>query len=324
VLEPDAPRKERLLQWPRFLPDGDHFLYLSRNQDAGKDGIRVGALNSRDSQPLVQATSNATYAAPGFLLFNRQQTLLAQPFDAGSRQLAGDPFPVAEQLEQFVVTAGVNYSVSGNGTLAYRRTASNNVQISWFNREGRKIAAVGAPGDYRQYVLSPDGRRVVVERNDQRATTRDLWLLELTSGIFSRLTFDPGNDADPAWAPDSKTLAFTSNRKGVTDIYKKEIGGGSEHVLLESKENKYPEDWLADGSVIYINMNGRTIFRQPPGAAAKPEPLYQTEFDTDEPHVSPDGRWIAFASNESGRWEIYTRRRSRRLARKSRFRAAEG
>jgi serine/threonine protein kinase len=302
VLEPDTSRNETSLVRPWFLPDGTHFLYLARNQEPGKDEIRAGSLDSRETKAIVQTTSNAMYSAPGYLLFNRQETLFAQAFDADSLQLAGDPAPVAERLQQFAFAPGANYSVSQNGTLAYRGAGNSALQLTWFNREGRKLEAVGAPGVYQQFVLSPDGKRLAVQRDDPKTNNWDLWLLELASGIFSRFTFDPGRDADPVWAPDSKSLAFASNRKGAMDIYKKEIGGGSEQVLLESKAAKYPEDWLADGSVIYI---GAGISRLPPGPSAKPETLYKTEFPNDEPQVSPDGRWIAFASNESGQWEVY-------------------
>ena len=306
LLEPDKSRKEQYLAWPWFLPDGKHFLYLAGNSETGKSMIQVGSLGSKEVKAVMPAESNAMYSAAGFLLFNRQESLMARPFDAANLEFKGDPFPVAERLGAIAVLPGVAYAISENGVLVYRGGGRNEAQLTWFNREGRRLGTVGERGEYRQFVLSPDDKRVALERYDPKTNTRDLWLLDLATGIFSRFTSDPSNDQDAVWSPDSRALAFTSNRKGSADLYKKVIGESEETLLLASPEPKFSEDWLADGSIIYDSpTGGRNIFRLPPASPAKPVLLYQDGFVKDEPKVSPDGRWISYASNETGRWEVY-------------------
>jgi len=136
--------------------------------------------------------------------------------------------------------------------------------------------------------------------------TNDLWTLELASGILSRQTFHPTDDTDPVWSPDGRELVFTSSPKGQDDLYRKVVGGGEEEPLFESGEHKYPKFWAKDGkSIVFINSNGRTFYQLPLTGERKPVILSKSEFTRDNPHVSPDGRWIAYNSLESGRWEVY-------------------
>ncbi|MBI3665541.1 MAG: PD40 domain-containing protein, partial [Acidobacteria bacterium] len=309
LLELDKSRREVSHSWPSFLPDGRHFLYLARSADAGKTGIYLGSLDSKETRLLVNADSNAAYAPPGFLIFSRQEILLAQPFDVRKLQVIGEPFPIAESVGRMTFIPGAHFSVSENGVLAYRSGGTSNSQFAWYNRDGKRLGSVGEPGDYRQIVLSPDGKRLAIERPDPKVGTTDLWLLELESGIMSRLTFDPANDSDPVWSSDGRRLLFSSSRKKANDLYIKVIGG-EEELLFESGEDKFAEEWSKDGSsILFISLNGKAFYRLPgPGGSPgerKPELLLRTEFDKDEPHISPDGRWIAYNSLESGRWEVY-------------------
>lgn len=273
-----------------FLPDGRHFLYWSMRQ--GKYATYVASLDSKEVRPIIFGADTAAYAPPGFVLSLLQDSLMAQPFDLRTLQLTGASVRIAEH-------AG-NFSVSNSGILVYRSTASTTVQLAWYNRDGRRLSLVGDPGEYSQIALSPNEKRLSVEGPG----VSDLWLLELDTGIRSRFTFQRGDDA--VWAPDGRQLIFSSNRSGQFDLYRKTIGGVEEELLFASTEPKYAEDWSKDGSfIVFINEDGRKFYRLPLSGDRKPEVLLQTDFAKDEPHLSPDGRFIAYGSTESGRWEIY-------------------
>jgi Tol biopolymer transport system component len=306
VLSLDKSRQETSQLWPSFLPDGRHFLYLSRSSDAAKTGVYAASLDSADTKLVLNGETMPGFAPPGFLLFTRQETLLAQPFDTGKLQVRGEPVPVAEGVGQMF--GGVPrslYSVSTNGVLVYRSGNAPDLRLVSYGRDGKRAETIGDPDRYQQIALSPDETRLTVERMDTKTNTWDVWLLELRSGILSRVTFDPGNEWDAVWSPDGRQIVFGSDRKGHLDLYRETIGGGEEELLIENAERKVPEDWLKDGSILYTNQQGKTIYRLPLTGDRKPEVLLQTEFDKDEPHVSPDQRWIAYGSNESGRWEVY-------------------
>jgi Tol biopolymer transport system component len=304
VHELDKPRGEVALSWPRFMPDGNHFLYDSF-RPAGGSGIYLGSLDSKETRLLIPTESNVNYALPGFLMYGRQDTLFAQPFDADKLHVTGEPIPVANQLAVMRYAPGTVYSVSQNGVLVYRAVGSADVQLAWYNRDGKRLGPVGQPGAYGIITLSPDEKRVALERFDAQLRTNDLWTLELASGIFSRLTFNPADETDPVWSPDGRELVFSSNRQGVTNLYRKVIGGGDEELVLDSAEQKYPKLWTKDGSILFINEQGKTFYNLPLAGDRKPVVLTHSEFERDNPRVSPDGRWIAYNSLESGRWEVY-------------------
>ncbi len=306
VLGLDKVRQETSQTWPAFLPDGRHFLYLSRAPDPGKAGIFVASLDAGEPRLLVTGESKPAYAPPGYLLFTRQETLFAQPLDLSKLQVRGEAVPVAEGVGRMTsMLPGSLYSASENGVLAFRGGNAADLRLVWYGRDGKRLGALGDPGFYRQIALSPDETRLTVERYDAKTSTWDIWLLETRSAIFSRLTFSPADDSDPVWSPDGRQIAFNSNRKGQLDLYRKEIGSGQEELLLENAERKVPEAWLKDNSILYTNFQGKTIYRLPLQGDRKPEILLQTEFPKDEPHVSLDERWVAYGSLESGRWEVY-------------------
>jgi Tol biopolymer transport system component len=185
-------------------------------------------------------------------------------------------------------------------------------RLTWFDRQGKKLGTIGEPGVYRTLTISPDGKRVAVERTDPQTQNKDIWLLEVASGGATRFTSDPGWDAFPTWSPDSSRIVFTSNRSGVYDLYQKaSSGGGKEELLYQSTEGKGPTSWSPDGKfLIYYSLGQPTHLRLLSVSGApdrKPTPLVDPQFSSVTGRFSPDGRWIAYSSNESGKNEVSVR-----------------
>jgi Tol biopolymer transport system component len=303
VLTLDKSRRETGQTWPQFLPDGRHFLYLSR---AGEQpGIYLATLGSSEIRKLVTSEAQARYAQ-GYLLFpSGGQTLMAQPFDASAGKITGTFFPVAERVG-IMPEVGVSlFSTSENGSLAFRQVSSSISMIAIFNRRGDRVGTAGPPGDYAQITLSPDEKRIAIDRRENG--NYDIWMLELASGVFSRITFDPGNDRDPVFSADGRQMVFTNDRLGMPHLYRKTIGGGPEELIYKGPDREASEAWLKDGSILFGNLRGLKYFLLRPGEAA-PKLIYQSEFTVDEPAISPDGSWVAYGSTESGRWEAYMAR----------------
>jgi len=320
----DSFRQEVSHSQPHFLPDGRHFLYFVRSGQTEHSGVYLSALDSKDRKRLLGTESSAAYSPPrqgnlGHLLFLRDGTLMAQSLDAVKLELAGDPFPVAEQVGS---AFGVSFfSVSANGVLAYRTGGGQQSQPSWFDREGKPLGTAGAPGNYITVALSPDGTQVALARTDPQANNTDLWLHDLRRGIPSRFTFHPSNDQHPIWSPDGSRIVYASGRDGPFNLYQKvSSGSGSEEALLQSGESKRPHDWSRDGRFIVYSSEGPkagsdlwVLPVRPAGADRKPMPYLKTEFSESHAQFSPgpDGapggapRWMAYASNESGRTQVY-------------------
>ena len=302
VTELNKSRHETGHMWPHFLPDGRHFLYLAQSADAGETGIFSGSLDSRETQLVVRAASSVAYVPPGYLIYSNQRTVLAQRFDAKSLRVTGGPFPIAEQAGTFGFFPGAEFSSSENGVLAYIMGSSGRVQLAWHDRDGRRLGSIGEPGLYPQIALSPDEKRLAVQRTEADET--NLWILELGSGIFSRLTFNPAGDVNPQWSPDGRELLFSSIRNGYQDLYRKPLGGGEEELVYQSPEDKGPFYWSKDGWILFGGAaNG--FFRIPLAGERKPLMALKSDFLVDMAVVSHDGRWVAYESPESGRVEIY-------------------
>jgi len=301
----DQSRHETEQGWPQFLPDGRHFLYYSSSSDAGKSGIFVGSLDSKETRLVVPTLSNVSYSPAGFLVYGRQNTLVAQAFDLKSLRVTGPAFPIAEPVASAPFLPGLNFSVSQNGVLVYCGAGSDTVQLNWYDRDGKRSRSIGESGQYGAIVLSPDEGRLALERLDPSQAT-NLWILDLASGIFSRQTFHQFSDVDPRWSPNGRELVFAWDPKSIHDLYRKVVGGGEEELLFESGEPKYPKYWLKDGkSILIINQNGRTLYQLPLTGERKPVVLTKSGFTRDNFLLSPDERWVAYNSNESGRWEVY-------------------
>jgi eukaryotic-like serine/threonine-protein kinase len=236
---------------------------------------------------------------------------MAQAFDANRLELKGDAFPVAEQVVRNPVNGRVMFSVSENGVLALRTGALALNQLIWFDRLGKKLSTLTPPGNYNAPSLSPDEKRVALSRVDfQALSTADIWLIDLERGSQIRFTTDPSGDRDPAWSPDATRIAFVSTRGGLTHLYQKSASGaGAEESLLATRESKFAPDWSPDGRfILYGQLNATTnvdLLFLPLSGERKPEPFLQTTFIEAQGRFSPDGRWVAYISNETGQFEVY-------------------
>jgi eukaryotic-like serine/threonine-protein kinase len=297
---------------PSFLPDGRHFLYSTIAPRPGLGGpIYVGSLDSAERKVLFNANSANALYTQGYLLFLREATLIAQPFDARRLVLTGDAFPIAERIRTSVSTQPYGYfSASENGALVYQTGAETaNSQLLWFDRTGKQIGALGDPAAYRAVELSPDGKRASVSILDEAGKGEDIWLYDVARGLRTRFTFGPANFF-AVWSPDGGRIVFSSRRKGSFDLYQKDpSGAGSEETLLEDNLDKYPDSWSPDGRFVLYENQGSSrssnLFVLPLSGDRMPFPLLQTQFSETEGRISPDGRWVAYRSNESGRNEIY-------------------
>ena len=306
----DGSRQERGHFFPYFLPDGRHFLYVAVSGMRENTGVYVGSLDSKDRKRLLDVQSEVRYASPGFLLFVRDRTLMAERFDASRLELSGEPFPVAEQVASNPIFGDAMFSVSGNGILAYRVGAvSGDTQLMWFGHTGKRLGPVGIPGEYLNQELSPNGQRVAFERKSTHGD-RDIWLLELPEGATTRFTFNPADDYYPVWSPDGSQIVFASNREGSFGLYQKpSSGAGNEESLLKSAADVGPYSWSPDRRFITYRSVGAKGFTEawilPLFGDRKPFPYLQGDFTQSGPRVSPDGHWLAYYSTESGRYEVY-------------------
>ncbi|MGE5715690.1 MAG: protein kinase domain-containing protein [Acidobacteriota bacterium] len=300
----DASRKERSVAWPEFLPDGRHFLYMASGEKPEDNVYRIGSLDSTDSRALASAQTLVSFAPPGYLLFVRDRTLVAQPFDAAALKTTGEPTPLAEQIGTDAVGLA-RFSVSRNGTLAYRTGESGN-RFVWKDRSGKDGGDVGDPGDSRNPAFSPDGERLAYDRADPQRGKRDVWILDLRRGVSSRFTFDAETAFAPLWSPDGKQIVYTV---GNALVVKPSEGLGEGKPLLKTEELTFACDWSRDGKYIAYSSQGKEtafdIWILPTFGDRKPIPFVKTPFVELRPVFSPDGRFLAYQSNESGRAEIY-------------------
>jgi hypothetical protein len=311
VLQLDAARKEIAQAWPYFLPDGRHFFYQSWNGRSNDSALFVAALDGSDRKLLLKADSNALYAAPGYLLFARGPTLMGQSFDARTLQLSGEPFPVAEPLGYSYSNSNSSASVSENGALVYLGDAPSSRQLVWFDRSGKRQETVGPPGEMNDIVLSRDGKRLAIQRFVEG--NFDIWLMDLARGVPSRFTFDASTEDNPLWSPDGNQVVFSSGAGNADDLFnlyrKISNGAGTAEMLLQTDTGKEGTDWSNDGRFIIFQLSGNTttldLWILPLFGDGKPYPFAQSEFDEEQGHFSPDGHWIAYTSNESGRYEVY-------------------
>jgi serine/threonine protein kinase/Tol biopolymer transport system component len=314
----DQKRHETTHRYPHFLPDGRHFLYAAANlAGAGDDptnAIRLGSLSGGDDRLVVPGLANPFYSS-GYVFYAREETLFALPFDAKQLVARGEALPVAQKVSGFVNFLHYTpFAISETGLLVFQPDVPVPSRLVWFDRGGKELGSVGEPDLYGNLRLSPDGRKLALDIFDSRRSRSEVWAVDLSSGARTKLVSGDAQNSNPIWSPDGDRVAFASDRKGKgihSDVWVKSINGGTEELLLQSADNRIPEDWSRDGRFLSFNaipVSGRR--NQQVWFADLASGRKSTGFQTNalsqfESRISPDGRWLAFTSDESGRVEIY-------------------
>jgi eukaryotic-like serine/threonine-protein kinase len=311
----DFSQGENSHRWPSFLPDGKHFLYWSRNSRGTQEHVLyVGELGSLQAKPLRKSETMAAYAS-GYLLFMRDQTLMAQPFDPGRLELSGEPTPIAEHVAINGGTGRPLFAASDTGSLVYQSgEMTGGWDLLWLARDGKRTGSLGQVDRYFTPALSPDGTRLAVTIFNGLGGTGDIWIFDLKRGTNTRLTFGPAFQQAPVWTPDGKTIFYSSTAKGPPHIYAKAAdGSGSERTVSEGNDLvEFPSSFSPDGRYLAYerrdlvkSASGFDLWVLPLSGEGKPFPIVQTPFEEREPEISPDGKWMAYRNNESGRMEVY-------------------
>ena len=302
----DASRSEITHFWPQFLPDGKHFLYFAESSRPENNAIFVASLASKEKKLLLNVASNPAYAPPGYLLFHREGTLMAQPFDADRLRLTGEAVPIVEGVEFNPFGSEASFSVSENGILAYRAGGGTvPLNLVWVNRNGAEQLLAAPPHNYTFPRISPDGKRVAAGIEEGEG---QIWLYDISRDALSRLTFDGPMNVDPIWTPDGKRITFKGKANRL--FWQPADGGGSAEELTTGKlgRNNVPSSWSPDGQEFAYLQDGvaRNIWILPLKDRTPHVFVASPAFES-APAFSPDGRWITYSSNESGRSEVYVR-----------------
>jgi serine/threonine protein kinase len=301
---------------PFFLPDGRRFLFeVTDLSNSGSGGIYIGDLQGQQPPKRLLAVNSNALMANGHLLFLRDRTLMAQPFDDRRLELAGAPVVIGDDVEASSLPVAGSITVSTTGALAYRSgAASVRTQLVWYDRGGKRLSTVGDPTDQMTVSLSPDGSRAAVSVLDPTRFTRDLSIVDLErKGLRTRFTFDPADEMSPVWTHDGREIIFASRRSGRLDLFKKPASGVGAEVELYSdgQNNLYPTDVSRDGKYLLfftgnaLSKTANDLWLLPLTGEAKPQLFLQTSAAEFYGTISPDGRWIAFSSSEAGRPEIW-------------------
>ena len=293
--------------WPAFLPDGKHFFFSGVGSN-GESKTMVGTLGSPKGKELPIAGSRVEYSPDGYLLLARDRTLVAQRFDAGALALRGEPFPIAENLP--VGSNGVaNFTVSSNGILIYRAANTLSNRLVWLSRTGQELSEVAAAADYRAPALSPDGSKIAIRRADPDSRNLDVWVIDTVRGTTTRFTFDPGDDGNPIWSPDGSKIAWSGFRNGEDALWMKSANGvGEEEKICPTGSNSAVLCWSRDGNTIFYQSFGANLFdvyAVDLHGDRRPRAVLSSKFTEGRAQLSPDGHWLAYQSDESGRPEIY-------------------
>lgn len=317
----DERASETTHRWASFLPDGRHFIYMVGTHSAGTrsetNSIYAGSLDSPEKKLLLRGRSNAVYAA-GHLLYVRDRILVAQPFDPKKLQLTGDPIPLVQGVQYETVFFRALFCVSDSGVLVYQRgSAEAGVPLSFYDRSGKLIETVAEPASYRRVTLSPDGKQLAESIEDPASGTIAIWLYDLGRRVRTRFSFGTTDQGSAVWSPDGSRIVYNSvpeggAAKGVPNLYVKDVSGsGNEVPLVVDANLKQPTSWSHDGRFIAYDstdFKGKTrgdIWIVPMFGDRKPFPFRNNPAEESAAAFSPDGRWIAYESNESGRYEVY-------------------
>ncbi|MEJ2086461.1 MAG: protein kinase [Acidobacteriota bacterium] len=296
----DESKGEASHRWPQILPGGKAVIFTSQTEEAqnfDEANIEAVILGSGERKLLQEAGYYGRYAPGGFLLYINDGTMYARPFDVDALEVSGTPAPVAQEVTSDEGGGGAHYDISNNGTLVYHRGRSvfEEYSILWVDREGNSSPLWTEEGVFFDPSLSPDAKELAVTRI--KDDNNDIWVFDLEREVATRLTFDPDNDASPVWMPDGRHILFTSSRNSTPGVYRKRSDGSGEVELLAESES-----FLSPSSVSAVD-----IFVLPLEEGSEVEIFLSTPFLEWHPAFSPDGKWIAYMSDESGRYEVYIR-----------------
>ena len=315
----DASRGEGYHRWPQALPGG-RFLYWVQSEKPENTGIYAASFAKPAARVrLLTTDTNALYAPGGdgksYLLWLRGGTLVAQELDLGTLTLVGEPHAVADPVSSIGIMGAMNVAVSAGGLLLY--SASNTLsQFTWLDRTGKQLGAVGEPGEYNTFRVSPDGRRVAAALDRPGSGSTDLWLLEVERGVSGRFTFNRGHSIFPIWSPDGRTILYSTGAP--PNLFRKESSGaGNEQRFSQSPNSQLANDWSRDGRwILYFEVTPgtqRDLWVLPvgpdgkPAPDATPRPYLRTPASESWGRFSPEAspRWVTYQSDETGRWEVY-------------------
>jgi Tol biopolymer transport system component len=307
VTAPNPARGEAHFH-PAFLPDSRHFLFVARDIDPEKTSVMLASLDSKDVSRLFHADSAAVFADPGYLLFARDNALFAVRFDPGSSKLVGQPAPALEQVRYGTEDNMLVLSAAGN-RVAYLPWLMRR-RLVWVDRKGRELGALGEIAGYEDVRISPDGRKVAVTlRDPAHGQNMDVWVLDASRGTGSRITAERTDEFDPAWFPDGERLVYASDHVGFYDLYERPAGGGAEKILIRTKEDKTLPTVSPDGRSLLMSVpergNYTRVLTDIPGGRNSRRLSGDSRFSEEHAVFSPDGRWTAFDSSESGQREVY-------------------
>ncbi len=320
----DRSRQEVSHRYPTFLPDGHHFLYNIQSGQKETRGVYLGSLDGTVKRRLLDDVTPIKYMAAipgdsetlaGWLVFARAGALLARPFDISRLDFTGEPFTLSDKVGSDPTSLNYStFSVSDNGVLVFDPSANRQRrQYRWMDRRSQQIEPLEAPAGNNGQWLSPDEKRFIADRPDPQTSINDLWLCDVSGGNAKRFTFDPAGDSNPVWSPDGSRIVWASNRDGgIHNLYQKAASGAGDDTLLwKSDHYKFPADWSLDGRfIIYYQDDPKTkrdVWFLPAtgGGEKKPFRVLGTEDSESAGTLSPDGRWLAYASDETGRFEVY-------------------
>ncbi len=305
---------------PWFLPDGRHFFYsIIRETNSDHNTIHVADLSSQEDRVIGEADSQAVYSQ-GFLLFLRQETLMAQSFDARRNVPTGEAVPLERQIQRRPATAYADFSASANGLLAFRAgSAIGNLQFTWVDRHGKQLGLLGDPGNIENFGFSPDRTRVAAGLLPSATPNNgDIWIYDAATGLRNRFTFDPATESNPVWSPDGRSIIYSSHRKHF-DLYRKPSdGSGAEELLYSDNRDKFPTSWSPDGEFLLYSAAeegrrkiwGLRLTPERPDTPLKPFLFAPSSFVVGNAQFSPapNEGWVAYTSNESKRTEVYVAR----------------
>jgi serine/threonine protein kinase len=303
---PDKSLLEDSHRWPVFLPDGIHYLYSAIHLSGRRElsSVYLGSLGSNEKRLVTKAGANASYVPP-YLLFYRDQTLFGQPFDTNKSEPTGEAIPILTDIQYWPRISEAVFAATSTGLLVAQKAGDSGAsQLLWFDRKGQQTGIVLKPGIYGNISLSPNGKAVASDTTDPASQNTDVWTYDLENQSAKRLTFDPAIDSTPVWSPDGSRMVFGSNRGVNFDLYLKDTNGAQEEKPIPQEgTDRFPTDWSRDGKYILYERGADLWFVTVP--ELHPTQFLKASSTLKGGRFSPDGKWVAYSSNESGRWEVY-------------------